>query len=104
MSEDQLQAMLDKAASSAVKKFAEEHPCRLSERERHRVHSLSEIMDEESADTGTLRILVQYGKGAQDVTKQVRRVGIMVLFVVLALLAVACGPEWIAKLGKVVTK
>ena len=46
------------------------HMCHFDEATRKRVHSFSEVMEQEGANHGTLIVLAQFGKSIQNITKK----------------------------------
>lgn len=71
------------AAAKAVETFMENHPCRLSDSEYSMIQAAGIAHKEEKADHGTWRIIIQMGKGYQDVTSGFRKFGIAVLVVIV---------------------
>lgn len=102
MSDSDLERIAKRAAKEAVKEFAVEHPCRLSEAERGHVHALADAIEEEGANNGTIRVVIQFGKTFQDVTKSIRRAGVAVLVIIVVAVIGMFGPELFAKFSKVI--
>jgi len=72
-----------KLIKEAIKEYNQDHPCKLSSGERHMVHAQHEIMDEEGADMGTWRIIIQYGVTVKDVTRKIRNSIILILALIV---------------------
>lgn len=79
----QIDEMIERAAKKAVIEFELAHPCLLSSAERGLVRALHEIGAEEGANTGTWRIIIQTGRGWQDVTKRGRNMALALLFLIV---------------------
>ena len=78
------------AAAKAIEAFLENHPCRLTDDQFNMITAAGIAHKEEQADHGTWRIIVQMGRGYQDVTKGFRKFGIAVgIVIVLAGMYVA---------------
>ena len=93
LTEKQITEICTRSALEAVKEFSEKHPCRLSDSERSLVHAIHDIGIEEGANHGTWRVIVQTGKGWQDVTKKARNIGLAILFAIV----VVVGSTWLGK-------
>ena len=70
------------AAARAVEAFMENHPCKLTNNEYAMIQAAGIAHVEEKADHGTWRIMIQMGRGYQDVTAGFRKFGIAVIVVV----------------------
>jgi hypothetical protein len=79
ITDERLDELIAKSATSAVKEFTKNHPCRFTDEEASMVHKQHEAHSEEGADAGTWRIIIQMGKSYQDVTRSMRRFGVAVI-------------------------
>ena len=87
MNEEQQKELI----KQAIHEYNDSHPCKLSDEERHLVHSLHEIGREEGAHTGTWRVIVQCGVSLTDLTKKVRTS----ILVILGLIILAIAGKWV---------
>jgi hypothetical protein len=83
---DEQKAIAKAVAREALDEFIKERPCFFTTEERATLHAFHEVMGEEEANHGTLRIIVQFGKSFQDITKTLRRAGLLLLLLILAVL------------------
>lgn len=83
------QEQLKDIIKEAVAEYESKHPCKLPIAERAMVHAQYEAMVEEGANHGTFRILFQWGVSVKDVTKQVRRI----VLITLGLLVIIFGAK-----------
>lgn len=86
-----MQAVINAAAKAAVAEYSKQHPCRFSDEEAGHVHALGEAMQEEGGNHHTIRIIVQLGNNYRDVTGQMRKWGVLLLFGVIFVIAAVVG-------------
>ena len=94
MSKDEQDAVIYQVTDSHMKRlvnevlteFAKEHACKFSAEERYHVHALAEVMKEEGANHGTLRVLIQWGVSLTDITKQVKKWSLLIFGGILLLI------------------
>ena len=100
LTEERISEICQNAARNAVAQFATEHPCRLNDAERGIIHALSDAIEEEKANHGTLRVIVQIGKSYQDITGSVRKFGIFIIFLLVIFFGIKNAPELMKFFGR----
>jgi hypothetical protein len=93
MNEEQKQ-LIRETVKEAVTSWRDSLPCYFNPAERSTVHALHEVMTEEDGNHGTLRVIIQFGKSFQDITKTLRRTGLLLLLLLLLLLGLKVAPHW----------
>ncbi|MCX7008921.1 MAG: hypothetical protein NTY53_17025 [Kiritimatiellaeota bacterium] len=94
-------AVIEATAQATAEAMLKKHPCRFNEREAGNLHALSEALNEEEGNHHTLRIIVQFGRSIQDISKQARRLALLLLAGVALILGIRFGlPRLVELLGK----
>ena len=89
--------VIEEAAAAAVEAYGEKHPCRFDDATAQTLHEIHAAKTQEGADSNTFRIIIQFGRSVQDVTKAMRK--LLIVGLILAAIAVFGnqGLSWILR-------
>ena len=80
-----------------IAQYQKSHPCQFTVKEAGNLRAMTEVMDEEGANHGTIRIIFQFGRKVQDITGKVAGVVVALLALGSLILGFKYGPkvwEW----------
>ncbi len=100
LKESHLREIVKDASLAAIAEHQKMISCHFNEHERKDLHALSDALREEGGNHGTFRVLIQLGTSFQDITKTLRKAGIVLLLLILVVAGASNWPEilkWIVK-------